>query len=139
MDEMTPLREVTGVLTPPNSPVPLLFEPQVLMTVDGILTDVLDVTDGQVQSALGTTLQELTGDWAIQQEDYLAGKGPMPPTQVLGQAAYEFGAIAGLKYRSSKEVAGASGIVVFLDRLAQGQSYLEVFNKPSGILQQRLP
>ncbi len=136
---MTPLLEVTGVQKPPNSFIPLRFEPQVLMTVDGILTDILDVTDGQVQIALGTTLQELTGDWVVQQADYLIGKGPMPPTQVLGQAAYEVGGIVGLKYSSSKSVAIGSGIVVFSDRLAQGQSYLEVFNKPSGGLRQRLP
>jgi len=119
--------------------MPLRFEPQVLMTVDGILTDILDVTDRQVQIALGTTLQELTGDWVVQQADYLAGKGPMSPTQILGQAAYEVGGIVGLKYSSSKNVAGGSGIVVFSDRLAQGKSYLEVFNKPSGGLRQRLP
>ena len=44
-ESLTPMREVTGVLMPPNSPVALVFEPQVLLTVDGILTDVLDVTD----------------------------------------------------------------------------------------------
>ena len=138
-DETTTLLEVTGVLRPQGSPVPLVFEPQVLMTVDGVLTEIVDLTDNQVYAALGASLQELTGDWVVQQADYLAGKGPMPPTQVLGQAAFEVKGIVGLKYASSKSVAGAVGIVVFTDRLVRGQSYVEVYNKPSGVLKQRLP
>lgn len=65
-DERTPLMEIAGVLRPPGSPVPLLFPPQVMMTVDGVLTDVLDVTDVAVQRLLGTFQQELTGDWVVQ-------------------------------------------------------------------------
>lgn len=61
------------------------------MTVDGALTDIVDVTDSQVQNALGTNLQELTGAWVPAQASCLAGTGAMPPTQVLGQAAYEAG------------------------------------------------
>jgi len=138
-DELTPILEIAGVLRPPNSPVPLLFEPQVLMTVDGVLTDIVDVTDGQVQSALGTNLQERTGDWVVAQDRYLAGTGAMPPTQVLGQAAYDVGGIVGLRYPSSKSTSGAAALVVFSDRLIGGQSYLQVFNKPGGSLTGRLP
>ena len=136
---MTPLLEVTGVLRPLGSSVPLVFEPLVLMTVAGVLTEIIDLTNIQVQSALGTNLQELTGAWVVQQADYLAGKGPMPPTQILGQAAYDAGTIVGLKYASSKSAANAVGILVFTERLVQGQNYLEVFNKSTGVLQQRLP
>jgi RES domain len=138
-DEMTPLLEVTQVLRPPNSLVPLLFEPQVMMTVNGVLTDILDMTDTKTQGALGTSLQELTGDWAVQQADYLIGKAPMPPTQALGQAAFDVGVIAGLKYKSSKNPARGLAIVVFTDRLAVGSCYLELVNKPNGSLRQRLP
>ena len=42
--------------------VPLVFRPQVMMTVDGVLTDVLDLTASAIQRALSTTHQELTGD-----------------------------------------------------------------------------
>ncbi len=138
-DEMTPLLEVTGVLKPPRSPVALVFEPQVLMTVDGSLTDILDVTDPSVQAALETSTQELTGNWALQQADYLAGKGSMPPTQALGEAAYQVGCIVGLKYRSSKNVANGYGVVVFSDRMTAAGNYLELFNQSGGYLQQRLP
>ena len=138
-DELTPMLEVSGVLRPPGSPVPLVFEPQVLMTVRGVLTNIVDITQLGVQTALGTSHAELTGDWLVPQEQYLAGKGPMPPTQVLGQAAYEDGNILGLAYRSTKSSTSSLGIVVFTERLAKVFSYLELYNKIGGTLQQRLP
>ena len=82
-DELTPLLEIAGVLRAAGSRTPLLFEPQVMMTVDGVLSDVLDLTDVSTQHALGTTHQELTGSWLVQQSSYLAGQGQPPPTQVL--------------------------------------------------------
>jgi RES domain len=138
-DELTPILEIAGVLRPPNSPIPLFFDPQVLMTVDGVLTDIIDVTDGQVQNALGTNLQELTGIWVVAQASYLAGQGAMPPTQVLGQSAFDVGGIVGLRYPSSKSTSAAAAVVVFSDRLSGGQSYLQVFNRRSGSLTGRLP
>jgi hypothetical protein len=57
-----------------------VFERQVMMTVDGVLSDILDLTDISTQTALGTTYQELTGLWLIQQAAQLAGQGPPPPT-----------------------------------------------------------
>ena len=123
-DELTPLHEIASVLRPRGSPVPLLFEPQVLMTVDGVLSDVIDLTDAATQAALGTTYQELTGLWVLQQSTYLAGQGPKPPTQVLGQEAFGSRAVVGLRYPSSKNVNGV-GLVVFTDRLVSGQPHVE--------------
>lgn len=138
-DETTPLVEVTGVLRPPGSPVPLVFQPLVLLTVVGALADVVDFTDSGMQSQAGTNLQELTGGWEIAQSDYLAGRGPMPPTQALAQAAYDVGGISALRYPSTKNLAGGVALVIFPDRLVGGQSRLEVFNVPGGTLTQRLP
>jgi RES domain-containing protein len=137
-DELTPLAEISGVLRPAGSPVKLLFEPQVLMTVDGSLTDVLDLTDPAIQQAIGTTPQQLTGAWVVQQSRHLAGAGPMPPTQVLGREAFRTGRILGLRYPSSKNPSGI-GIVVFTSRLRKSAHRLEVFNQPAGALQQSLP
>ena len=138
-DETTPLIEVTGVLRPPGSAVRLVFRPLVLLTVDGSLANVVDFTDSWVQAQAGTNLQELTGSWAIGQSDYVAGRGPMPPTQALAQAAYDVGGISALRYASTKNPAGAVALVIFPDRLVAGQSRLEVFNVPGGTLTQRLP
>lgn len=137
-DELTPLLEIAGVLRAAGSPVPLLFEPQVMMTVDGVLSDVLDLTDASTQQALGTTHQELTGSWLVQQSSYLAGQGPPPPTQVLGQEAFGVRRLVGLRYPSSKNPKGV-GLVVFTARLRSDQHSLEVFNRRAGRLQQSLP
>jgi RES domain-containing protein len=137
-DELTPLAEISGVLRPAGSAVKLLFEPQVLMTVDGSLTDILDLTDPAIQHAIGTTPQQLTGAWVVQQSQYLAGRGPMPGTQVLGQEAFRTGQILGLRYASSKNPTGVA-LAVFTARLKPAADRLEVFNQPGGTLQQKLP
>lgn len=137
-DELTPLQEISGVLRPPGSPVPLVFEPQVLLTVDGVLTDILDLTDAGTQAAFGTTRQELTGMWLLQQSGYLAGKGPMPPTQLLAAEAFASRAVVGLRYPSSKNANGI-GLAVFTSRLVSGRHLLKVYNQAGGRLQQSLP
>ena len=138
-DEVTTIAEVAGVLRPPGSPVAIVFKPLVLMSVLGVLTNLVDTTDPAVQAALGTNQQELTGNWAQAQAKYLAGAGPMPPTQVLGQAAFDAGGIAGLLYKSTKSSTNGKGILGFTDRLAVTGSYVELYNEPSGKLQQRIP
>jgi RES domain len=137
-DELTPLQEIASVLRPPGSPVPLLFEPQVLLTIDGVLTDILDLTDAGTQAALGTTRQELTGLWLLQQSSYLAGKGPLPPTQLLAAEAFASRAVVGLRYPSSKNANGV-GLAVFTSRLVSGRHVLKVYNQRGGRLQQALP
>jgi RES domain len=138
-DELTPVAEVAGVYRPTGSTVDLKFEPQALMTVEGVLTSILDLTQPATQSKLGTSHAELTGEWLVPQEDYLAGKGPMPPTQMLAEAAYDEGTILGLAYRSTKSSSGKLSLVIFTDRLAKSLSYLKLHNKPAGTLQQYMP
>ena len=60
-----------------------------------------------------------------------------PPTQVLAQAAYDSGGIAGIRYPSAKYPGGVN-LVVFPDRLAGSPAdYLEAYD-PDGHLAQRL-
>lgn len=136
-DELTPLVEIAGVLRPPGSAVPLYFPPQVMLTVVGALDDVLDLTDTSIQRALGTTASQLTAPWIPAQSAYLSGTGPMPPTQELGEEAFNSGVIAGLRYRSSKNPAGF-GLVVFTPRIVRGRHFVAVHNRLTGRLQQRL-
>jgi RES domain-containing protein len=56
-DALTPLLEVAGALRPPGSQWPLRFDPQLLMTLDGVLTDILDLTDVSIQQQLGRPLR----------------------------------------------------------------------------------
>jgi len=136
-DVDTALAEVTRVLRPSGSKVPLLFEPQALMTVDGVLTNVVDLTGRGAQRSLQINRQTLTGDWILQQQDYLAGLGPMPDTQHLGDVTNGLGNIAALKFPSAKNPRGFC-LVVFAAALTGTASYVELFN-PTGALQQRLP
>jgi hypothetical protein len=138
-DVMTAVEEVTQVLRPAGSPVPLIFVPYVLLTVQGVLTSLVEVSDVAIQAKLHTNHAELTGDWQTMQVDYLAGKGPLPPTQVLGQAAFDAGGIVGLVYKSAKSSTKVDALLIFRDRLASAGCYVELFNKPGGKLQQRLP
>lgn len=136
-DELTPLVEVASVLRP-RPGTALWFEPQVMMTVDGLVADVLDLTDVATQQSLGTTHQELTGPWRLQQSIHLSRSGPQPATQALGDAAYQSGRVVALRYPSAKHPGGV-GLVVFTARLRASRDALRVFDHGGGRLQQSLP
>lgn len=133
-DDQTALLEVEAIfLTSSGLVFPGQRRPWTLLSVSGQLPDVLDLTDAGVQRALHTSLSELTGTWRITQE-----MGGIPPTQLLAQAVYDTGVIAGLCYASAKNPLGGRGIAVFADRLVPGRHLLEVID-PSGAFSQRLP
>jgi len=130
------LREVAALLTGIG---PFRTPPWVVFSVEGFLERVLDLTDPAIQSRLGTSLAELTGDWRYSQEIYIERRGPLPPTQLLGQVAHETGVIVAMRYHSAKNIGEGTGFVVFGDRLVPGRaSFLEVYD-PHGSIQQRLP
>jgi RES domain-containing protein len=134
-DHHTALAEVQAVLQPRTGP-PLTLDrqPWVVLSVDGVLTNVLDLADPDIQAQLGSSLAELTGDWAYTQET-----GITPPTQVLGRVAYESGAFVGLFYASARDPGKGRNVAVFADRLRDfPPSHLQVID-PSGRLSQRLP
>jgi hypothetical protein len=88
----------------------------------------LDLTDPSTLTALDTTAQEMTGTWAA---------ATQPPTQILGQLAFDSGRISGIKYSSAKRPGGLN-LAVFPDRIAVAAgNYLEVFD-PHGNLAQRI-
>ncbi len=139
-DPVTALLEAQATLQNPRGPsFTLRTPPWTVFAVEGVLTDLVDLTDATVQGSLGTNLQELTGAWVLLQDSHLRGLGPPPPTQRLGQAAYESLVVRGLKYHSVKNLGQGEAIVVFSDRLmADSTSYLEVWD-PEGVLKQRMP
>jgi len=109
-------------------------QPLAIVSVDGVLANVLDLTDEAIRRRLGTTLAELTGDWL-----YAQAIGLTPPTQLLGRIAYETGRIVGLRYVSAKSPPTGTGLAAFADRLVPGEvSYLEVVD-PHGLVRQRVP
>lgn len=134
-DYETALLEVQAVFrTSDSRTVTLDPQPWVVVSVDGILTDVLDLTDQRIRDRLGTTLAELTGDWL-----YTQSSGATPPTQLLGRLAYESERITGLLYVSARNPERGKGIAVFAERLTSDRlDYLESVD-PDGRLHQRLP
>lgn len=134
-DAVTALREVSAVF----GEVTIRTPPWVVFAVEGFLERVLDLTEPDAQSRLGTSLAELTGDWVLSQDLHQEGKGPLPPTQLVAKIAYEMGTVVAIRYRSTKNIKTGVNLVVFADRLTLGQpSYLSVYD-PSGLLRQRLP
>lgn len=132
-DVVTSLAEVEAVVAPKDGPpVTIASNVWAVAAVDVDLRDVLDLTDPATQAALGTTTAELVAPWRLA----AAGRG-LPPTQLLGQAACDSGAVLALKAPSAKRPGGSS-LVVFHDRLmARRDCSLEV--RDQGRLRQRIP
>jgi RES domain-containing protein len=132
-DPQTALQEVNAIFAIPNGPtIALSAPPYTLCQVTVALDDVLDARARATEAALGTSTQELTGDWR-----YLAGAGGIPPTQLLGLAAHASTRIVAIVAPSSKNIGKGSILAVFPDRLAGG-NFIEVVD-PTGTLRQRLP
>lgn len=139
-DHVTSLKEVRAVFDNPHGP-PFVMRtpPWVLLTVEGQLTDVIDLTDLAVQGQLGTTSTELTGEWLWSQQQFLLGRAPLPPTQLLGKVAHESLLVKGFRYRSSPNIQSGVALVLFPERLDSGDC-LEVYdNESPPVLTQRLP
>lgn len=138
-DQLTALAEVDALLYDPDAGlVPgdehdplLIFECKVHLPA------VLDLCDASVQRALATSKAELTRPWLRAQSRHKAGRGPLPITQELGQAAFTTGKILALRYPSRKRPR-ANNLVVFTDHLTSiGGSV--VLRDTSGTLRQSLP
>ncbi len=127
-DQVTALAEVNGLVLLPAGPLSVPTPPCTLFAVNGVVSRVLDLTDAATLAALGTNEQEMTGAWA---------QVANAPTQVLAQAAYDSGLVAGIQYGSAKHH-GKKNVVVIPERLkAPAPDYLEVHD-PDGNLAQRI-
>ena len=127
-DPITAFIEVSALVVLPGGPTPVRTAPWVIVSVDGTLHNLLDLTDISTLAELGATEEEMTGAWVALES---------PPTQALGRAAYDSGRISGIKYKSAKRPGGIN-IVVFPEKLgAAPGNYLEVYD-PHGTLAQRI-
>jgi RES domain-containing protein len=132
-DPVTALAEVTVVVRNiGGSLLNLQSQPWVLVTVQGILRCVLDLTEASAVSQLGSNHQELTGEWRYTQEQL--GEAP---TQLLGRVCHHTGLFDSIRYPSSKNLPDGACVAVFPDRL-KAPAFLEVYD-PNGNLAQRLP
>lgn len=104
------LFEVGELLGTPQSPVGAnLKQTWVTIPLDILLHYVADLTLAGQQKLIGTSLQELTGDWRMY---YKMGKAP---TQELGEALYGVPNLEGAFVPSAK--AESKNLIVFPDKL----------------------
>lgn len=110
---------------PPETP--LLY-----VGINGRLSNVLDLTNPDVLTALGTTTEKLEAPWMPFQ-----ARGVEAPTQTLGRIAYETGRIEALYYHSTKDKPSGRCVAIFPRRLAPPSSIEIVDHK--GLIGERLP
>jgi RES domain-containing protein len=97
---------------------------------------ILDVTRREVRLHLGTDLNELAAPWRP-----LVGPGlPLPPTQILGQEAFDSGLFLGIRYFSTRNPGGIC-LAIFEDRLraTAGPDFLDLDDSRNGGPFQRIP
>lgn len=124
--------EAQAVFRQPNGALLLArSNPQVEVTVQGVIHHVLDLTDDDTVSLVGTDAQELSGAWRCRKD------GSVAPTQRLGGVAYRGARIHGIRYASSKNPNGVC-LCVFTERLQSVREWLEVIDA-SGTLCSRIP
>jgi RES domain-containing protein len=131
-DPITASTEVGLIIKHARSQVTVRSRPWVLITVEGNLFSVLDLTDAKIVSTLGSSHQELTGEWRYSQEQ--TGEAP---TQLLGRKCHDSKRFDGIRYPSSKNIPDGVCVAVFPGRLTH-PAFLEVYDL-SGNLAQRLP
>jgi RES domain-containing protein len=112
-------------------------DPLLVLSVRVQLPATLDLCDSRVLKALGTSETELRAPWLRAQERYKMGRGPLPPTQELGDAAFRTGSILALHYPSYRHK-GVRNLVVFTDLLAQLRGEVVLIDR-SGTHAQSLP
>lgn len=130
-DPTTAMLEVGAVFMPPKGPlISARRNPLTLTQAEGALEAVLDLMNEDIQEALGTNEQELTGNWRT---------ATNPPTHVLGTAVHASGRILAIRSYSAKNRGAGKILAVFTDHLSRfPPSFVEVVDS-SGKLTQRLP
>lgn len=140
-DPSTPPAELRAVIFEHGLPVNSEeHDPFTVVAVRAIVHRVLDLTDSATLTTLDLGPDDLTADWEHEQEEYGAGRAPMPATQLLALAAHATREFAGILYPSARTDFGRN-LVVFPDRLrrrARNADLLEVIDS-TGRYAQRLP
>lgn len=138
-DPATPAAELRTVLFDDSGSVSSVsHDPITTIAVDAHVSRVLDLTSTTTRRALTVTAKQLKLDWEDGQKQYLAGSGPMPPTQLIAFAAHVTGLVCGIKYRSVRASFGVN-LVVFPDRLDAALGDAIVVTDSSGRYSGRLP
>lgn len=104
--------EVGALLGPPTAPIPDPKVSWLLLSLEVKLGRVVDLCDEGQRAIVGTTFQELTGNW-------LDSPGPVP-THELGMALQRLPKLEGFLFPSAR--VGGRNLVVFPDKLDRRSS-----------------
>ncbi len=124
----TALLEVRTIINVGGNLVHVPSNPMMLVSIQGTVNGILDLTDPNIQRELGTSTAELTGAWAF------TAAGGTPPTQRLGAAAFASGRIHGFKYYSAKGTGSEICLAVFPARLDASTERLQVLDSSGTIV-----
>jgi RES domain-containing protein len=135
-DGATALAEVEAVVFGADRSVQpgAAHDPLLVFSASVHLPGVLDLCDPEVQRALDTSNAELMAPWLRAQERHSAGRGELPPTQALGEAACATGTILALRYPSYRNP-GVQNLVVFTDHLAALRGSVTLIDDSGGYAQ----
>ena len=106
------IHEVGASLGDPNSPVSNPKGSWAILSLDVVLDNVVDLTDGSQQRIISTNESELTGNWI----NYPG----VSPTQELGGALFNLPDVEALIFKSSK--VNATCLAIFPDKLSSRSS-----------------
>jgi RES domain-containing protein len=141
-DAVTALAEMQAVLEIGGKYTYQQHDPYGVFCVDGVLDHLLDLTSQDVRDLLELQESELLGPWKRAMVRAQKGKGPLPATQLLGQALAAIPEIAGVRYPSAKlmeDHAPGVNVAVFIDRLTgSGGTWLSI-RTTDGLYEQSLP
>lgn len=130
-NSLTALLEVEALFKTKTEYRSILKPPLIILSTQYQINRILDITNLDNQMALGTNLQELTGNWLI-----MSMSGQIAPTQSLGEAAYNLQTIEALKVPSARDP-NSHNLIVFPDRLSTN-NFLRVYDD-SGTINAQLP
>jgi hypothetical protein len=126
------LFEVRALLGNPKTPISDPARTWTTLNLNIVLKAVADLTDPREQRRIGTSGQELTGNWDHYEPPTKA------PTQLLGAALFELPRLEG--FLAPTAVPGISGknLIVFPEKLAL-ESRIEFCNPSSGRIERLRP
>jgi RES domain-containing protein len=134
------LREIGALFGSPRPGAAVVSNPTTFCTIVSVevtLSRVVDLTDPAVVGALGTSFQELSGDWVGYTLRSPAGPVRSPywtdvPTQRLGHALFRARSVEGFIAYSAKDPTRRN-FMVYPDRLRTG-SFLRAADPQSGTI-----
>src|SRR5207248_308162 len=126
------LFEVRALVGKPEAPLPDPRTTWTTLNLHVVLHGVADLTNPREQKRIGTSAQELTGQWDQYEESGSA------PTQLLGAALFELPGLEGFVVPTAVPEISGKNLIVFPEKLTP-PSRVEFGNLVSGRIERLRP